>query len=238
MYKRQGGDGVLAIDEIDEASIAAHGISLPAIVKPIRGRGSQGVTRVGSVDELHATARTLLDDLVAVDGTEYPRYGDTLVLEEYLPGTEVTMTVMPPGRYRVETQDVDRPAHWCLPAVERFNHDAGITPYNGVVAVTQNSRVVVEESDGLARLARYCGEAAAAVGAVAPIRIDCRARSGEDFQLFDLNMKPNMTGAGRPGRDDQDSLSCMAARVIGWSYGDLLHNMLRQAWVDEARIQV
>jgi hypothetical protein len=55
--------------------------------------------------------------------------------------------------------------------------------------------------------------------------------------MFDLNMKPNMTGAGRPGREDQDSLSCMAAREIGWSYGDLLVNMLRQAWAAVAMRQ-
>jgi len=48
-------------------------------------------------------------------------------------------------------------------------------------------------------------------------------------RLFDLNMKPNMTGAGRPGRDDQDSLTMIAAREIGWSYEDLLLNMLNNA---------
>lgn len=49
-------------------------------------------------------------------------------------------------------------------------------------------------------------------------------------RLFDLNMKPNMTGAGRPGRDDQDSLSAISARAVGWDYGDLLLRMLDGAW--------
>ena len=43
-------------------------------------------------------------------------------------------------------------------------------------------------------------------------------------------MKPNMTGAGRPGRDDQDSLSAIAARGMGWDYADLLMAMLNCAW--------
>ncbi|WP_386961245.1 hypothetical protein [Archangium violaceum] len=39
-----------------------------------------------------------------------------------------------------------------------------------------------------------------------------------------------MTGPGRPGREDQDNLSSLAARGVGWSYPELLLNMLRQAW--------
>ena len=43
-------------------------------------------------------------------------------------------------------------------------------------------------------------------------------------------MKPNMTGAGRPGRDDQASLSAISARAVGWDYADLLLCMLDGAW--------
>lgn len=31
-------------------------------------------------------------------------------------------------------------------------------------------------------------------------------------------MKPNMTGPGRKGREDQDNLCSMAAAGIGWNY--------------------
>jgi len=54
-------------------------------------------------------------------------------------------------------------------------------------------------------------------------------RDGVDY-LFDVNMKPNLTGPGRPGRNDQDGLSTLAARGSGWTYADLLVNMLRQSW--------
>jgi len=79
-------------------------------------------------------------------------------------------------------------------------------------------------------LLEACVEAAQAVGALAPIRIDCRQDGHGAYRLFDLNAKPNMTGAGRPGRDDQDSLSAIAARAIGWDYPTLLGAMAACAW--------
>jgi len=36
----------------------------------------------------------------------------------------------------------------------------------------------------------------------------------------------NMTGPGRPGREDQASLSLMAAAGLGWDYAKLLQKML------------
>jgi D-alanine-D-alanine ligase-like ATP-grasp enzyme len=75
-----------------------------------------------------------------------------------------------------------------------------------------------------------CVRAAALVGARAPIRIDCRADGTGHFKLFDLNMKPNMTGPSRPGRDDQDCLSAIAARADGWDFAQLLEAMLAAAW--------
>ena len=49
--------------------------------------------------------------------------------------------------------------------------------------------------------------------------------------LFDVYRKPNMTGPGRPCRDDQLSVTGMAASAVGMSYTDLLLTMLRGAWI-------
>jgi len=140
---------------------------------------------------------------------------------------------MPPGRYGVRGQFLLQSRCWCLPPVRRFNHMDGIAPYNGVVAVTRNSRVLAPEevvAERLSRLLEDCAAAGDLVGIRAPIRIDCRrGRDGVDY-LIDVNMKPNLTGPGRPGCDDQDGLSTLAARGIGWTYADLLVNMLRQSW--------
>lgn len=49
---------------------------------------------------------------------------------------------------------------------------------------------------------RDCEKAAQIIQAKAPIRIDCRANQEGKYFIFDLNMKPNMTGPGRKGRDE------------------------------------
>jgi hypothetical protein len=36
-----------------------------------------------------------------------------------------------------------------------------------------------------------------------------------------------MTGPGRPGRDDQASLTLLAANGLGWDYKELLRRILR-----------
>lgn len=38
-----------------------------------------------------------------------------------------------------------------------------------------------------------------------------------------------MTGPGRPGREDQASLSALAAEGLGWDYSELLAKMLDSA---------
>jgi hypothetical protein len=229
-------DQALAVSDLTESRLSEHGLSFPLMLKPVRGRGSEAVTKVEDFSELVETARDLIARTVEVDGVTYSRYGSSLILEEYVPGTEITMTVMPPGVYQVQDEWKTMNQHWALPPVERFNHVNGIAPYNGEVAVVRNSRVV-PATPALRNLAEQSAVAARLIGAVAPIRIDCRQSPSGQYLMFDLNMKPNMTGAGRPGREDQDSLSCMAAREIGWSYGDLLVNMLRQAWAAVAMRQ-
>lgn len=231
---REPGAGVTSLRELASRScLAEQGLDFPLVVKPVRGRGSQGVVKVESLPQLIAEADRLLSMTVNVDAQEFPVYGTRLIVEEYLPGEEVTVTVMPPGAYEIGGEERTCPVPWALPLVRRFNHLNGIAPYNGVVAVIHNSAVVDPgelDSALAAPLLAACIKAAEIVGAMAPIRIDCRATAAGDYLIFDLNMKPNMTGAGRPGRDDQDSLTSMAARAIGWSYRDLLENMLRQAW--------
>jgi D-alanine-D-alanine ligase-like ATP-grasp enzyme len=194
-------------------ALRAAGIGFPLVVKPVRGRGSQGVSRVADLPALLEAAEALIASA---------RFGDTVMLEQYLGGAEMTVTVLP-----AET------GFAALPPVLRFNHHDGVAPYNGIVAVTQNSRALTpaeQAEPAVGRMMKHCLAAAALVQARAPVRIDCRGDEAGTMRLFDLNMKPNLTGAGRPGRDDQDSLSTIAARAMGWSYGDLLLDMLAQAW--------
>ncbi|CBF76018.1 hypothetical protein AN3505.2 [Aspergillus nidulans FGSC A4] len=185
----------------------------PIVGKPVRGRGSHGVKVCRDKQQLLQHTKTLLAESPLV------------MLEEFLAGEEATITVMPPTP--------SDPHHWSTVPVNRFNHDDGIAPYNGVVAVTANSRVVTEEElkdPAYGKIMRQCEKVAQLIGATAPIRVDVRRFSpGSDFALFDINMKPNMTGPGRPGREDQASLTAIAASAMGWDYGTLLENILEGA---------
>ncbi|KOC14938.1 hypothetical protein AFLA70_174g002861 [Aspergillus flavus AF70] len=187
--------------------------SFPVVGKPVRGRGSHGVKLCHSPAQLKQHIEVLLGE------------SPLIMVEEYLSGEEATITVMPPSP--------ERPEHWSMLPVTRFNHADGIAPYNGSVAVTANSRVVTNDEmkdPAYGKVMEECQGVAKLIGATAPIRIDVRRfREGSEFALFDINMKPNMTGPGRPGREDQASLTAMAAAAIGWDYGTLLQKILASA---------
>ncbi|WP_292010748.1 ATP-grasp domain-containing protein [Chryseobacterium sp.] len=196
----------------------------PVVTKPIRGRGSQGVSLVHSKEELTSILKKMFTS---------NDFGEALYVEEFLSGEEVTITVMPPGNYKINYEDIHQEHYWSLPPVRRFNHENGIAPYNGTVAVINNSEVLNDtelQSDVILQLCKDCEQATQLVKAKAPIRIDCRANAEGKYFLFDLNMKPNMTGPSRPHRQNQDSLTALAARKIGWSFDDLILNMLNQNW--------
>jgi D-alanine-D-alanine ligase-like ATP-grasp enzyme len=197
-------------------SSCTFGLAYPVVAKPIRGRGSHGVAVCHSEKHLCAHVETLL------------RESPLVMVEEYLPGEEATITVMPPS--------TERPHYWSLPIVVRFNHEDGIAPYNGVVAVTSNSRLPSDEElqadPAYADISKQCEQVAELLKVTAPIRIDVRRIRKEPmakFAMFDVNMKPNMTGPGRPGRDDQSSLTAIAASKLGWDYAELLKQMLQSA---------
>lgn len=97
--------------------------NLPSTVvaKPIRGWGSHTVKVCKYLDGFVDHARSLFSE------------SSQIMVEEFLAGVEATVTAVPP------TQGGDT-KYWALPVVTRFNHQDGIAPYNGVVAVTSNSR--------------------------------------------------------------------------------------------------
>lgn len=199
-------------------------IDFPIVVKPIRGRGSQGVSLVSNQKELD-------DKLNEIFSSK--EYGNMIYIERFLNGQEITVTVMPSGNYLINNQEEIYKNTWCLPAVKRFNHKNGIAPYNGIVAVMKNSSVLNDEelnSKKIIEVYGQCKKAGELLNIKAPIRIDCRADENGNYFLFDLNMKPNMTGPSRPNRKNQDSLTLLASRKIGWNYIDLLSNLLNQTW--------
>lgn len=192
------------------------GLRYPVVAKPIRGRGSHGVKLCHNEIQLEGHLSGLLVESTPV------------MLEEFLAGQEGTVTVMPPSE--------DSMGYHALPIVVRSNHEDGIAPYNGVVAVTSNSRIASEqeriETPIYDEIEKACERVAAKLKVTAPIRIDVR-QSMDDrfskFEVFDVNMKPNMTGPGRPGRENQASLTALAAIARGWDYPKLLQEVLDSA---------
>lgn len=147
-------------------------------------------------------------------------YGSEFIIEPYLDGDEITVAVFP--------ADNEHKKPYCLPPVSRFNHQNGIAPYSGKVAVSENSKAVenIEEyTDIMITAKRHMS-----IGFKAPIRIDCRKNKDGKYLMFDVNMKPNMTMATRVHRQNQDSLMMLAAEKAGYSRIGLIELFLNTAW--------
>ena len=94
------------------------------------------------------------------------------------------------------------------------------------------SKEELNQDPAYAEISLKCEQVAKLLRVTAPIRIDVRRVSkqpGSKFAMFDINMKPNMTGPGRPGRGDQASLTAIAAERLGWDYPALLKQVLGSA---------
>lgn len=196
-----------------DAKLLSLDLRFPTVGKPVRGRGSHGVKVCNNMQDLQSHITSLFKESSAI------------ILEDYLAGEEATVTVMPPSESHL--------THRALPIVTRFNHANGVAPYNGIVAVTANSRAVTAAEYAAdptySAIASQCEQVAAMMGLTAIMRIDVRRfedKPASEFALFDVNMKPNMTGPGRLGREDQASLSAIAAAELGWDYQRLLREML------------
>ena len=136
--------------------------------------------------------------------------------EPYLPGQEITISVFPDGT--------------SLPIAERFAQKDGVAPYNGDVPVVNNSRAVAEETDAQRTIRRACEQAVTALDLKGLVRVDCRAAADGTYYMFDFNPKPNLTGAARPHRVNQNCLTMISAAAQDWTYFDLLNKMLQTRW--------
>ena len=90
--------------------------------------------------------------------------------------------------------------------------------------VTQNSRTVIEKTAAQQAIRQACKQAVLTLDLNGLVRIDCRADGA--YYMFDFNPQPNLTGAARPHRMNQNCLTMISAAAQGWSYFDLLHKML------------
>jgi hypothetical protein len=201
-----------------EKAVSLNGLTFPVIVKPVRGRGSAGVKVVGSVAE--ATEH--------IESHVGPKFGNKFLIEEYLAGRELAVTVMPPGTYETADGMHNEPTHWVLPAIERTGHHGGVMPFSGVVPIQSNSKPAGVD-DQIREFGRHAVRVAQFLKATAPIRIDCREGASGVIKAIDINMKPSMTGPGRPGREQMINLSAMSGGEIGWNYTEMLAGIAANA---------
>jgi len=221
--------GLVPISKLCKSKISSLGFQFPLIVKPVRGLGTQGVRKIENLYELSEAVRELFNETVPINGTPCSRFGNALIVEEFLPGDEFSVTVMPPGRYQVMGREMELEYHWALTPVKRTRHFDGIAPGARICPFSSTSDLLSVEQAARPRfqnLLRQCETAAEQVCATAPVRIDARTGSDSVIKLFDVNMKADFTGPGRPERTGKESLSCLAARSIGWDYQDFISNVL------------
>ena len=173
-------------------------LGLPLMVKPARGGSALGCTTVDKPDELPAAMVSCFS------------YGEAALVECFVEGTEVAVTV-------VDTGDGPR----ALPAVE-------IVPVSGVYDYT--ARYTAGQTDFFcpARLSPSVAAAVADAAVAAHTALGLRDLSRVDLivdsegvpQLLEVNTAPGMT---------ETSLLPMAVDAAGLSFGALLRELLEQA---------
>ncbi len=173
-------------------------LGLPLMVKPARGGSALGCTTVDKPDELPAAMVSCFS------------YGEAALVERFVEGTEVAVTV-------IDTGDGPR----ALPAVE-------IVPVSGVYDYTARYTAGQTEFFCPARLSDPVAAAVAEAAVAAHTTLGLRDLSRVDLivdadgvpQLLEVNTAPGMT---------ETSLLPMAVEAAGLSFGALLHELLQQA---------
>ena len=173
-------------------------LGLPLMVKPARGGSALGCTTVDEPDELPAAMVSCFS------------YGEAALVERFVTGTEVAVTV-------VDTGDGPR----ALPAVE-------IVPLSGVYDYSARYTAGQTRFFTPARLSEALTAVVAEVAVAAHTALGLRDLSRVDLvveesgtvQLLEVNTSPGMT---------ETSLLPMAVEAAGLSFGELFRDLLVQA---------
>ncbi|GGS80298.1 D-alanine--D-alanine ligase [Nonomuraea spiralis] len=173
-------------------------LGLPLFVKPARGGSALGASIVRTAEDLPA----------AMVGCF--AYGDTALIERYVDGVEVSVSVVDLGEGPV-----------ALPAVE-IVPDAGVYDYAarytaGHTEFFAPARLSAAAAEACARMAVT---AHTALGLRDISRTDLIVDSADDPHFLEVNVAPGMT---------ETSLLPMAAEAAGRDLGDLCRTLLQNA---------
>ncbi|WP_222266718.1 D-alanine--D-alanine ligase family protein [Modestobacter marinus] len=170
-------------------------LGLPLMVKPASGGSSLGVQKVSRVEDLPATMVSCF------------AYGDTVMVERFVEGVELALSVVDLG---------DGPV--ALPAVE-------IAPESGVFDYTSRYTPGLTEYHAPARVPEDVAERAAAValrahealGLADLSRTDAIVGPDGEVHFLEVNVSPGLT---------ETSMFPMAVEAAGYRLGDVLGTLL------------
>lgn len=173
-------------------------LGLPLMVKPARGGSALGCTAVDKADDLPAAMVQCFS------------YGEAALIEEFVTGTEVSVTVL-------EGDDGPR----ALPAVE-------IRPLSGVFDYAARYTAGATEYFAPARLSAAVADEVGRVAVAAHQALQLRDLSRVDLivaadgtvHLLEVNVAPGMT---------ETSLLPMAVEAAGLDFGAVLADLLQRA---------
>jgi D-alanine-D-alanine ligase len=169
--------GVLVSDSIrlrrGESVVADEivaGLGLPVFVKPNDGGSSFGVTKVKEAGRIREAVEKALDE------------GDEVIIERFIPGTEVTS-----GCYKVGGKIVAFPLTEVLPANDFFDYNA---KYKGEAQEITPARLSAELTT---RIQCETAKIYDLTGAKGIIRVDYIIPADERPVLLEVNTTPGMT---------------------------------------------
>ncbi len=168
------------------------------IVKPSGGGSTVGVSRVRVRDEIEPALE------------EAWRFDAKAVVEQFIAGTELTVTVMEEAG-----QPFVLPAVQILPASGFYSYDSKYTPgateYLAPAPLGNDERVAIEK-------AALCAHRS--LGCRGYSRVDFRVDSRGFPFVLEVNTAPGMTGT---------SLVPKAAGALGWTFAELLDRIVKES---------
>ena len=182
----------------------------PAIVKPVTGMCSCGVSLVERAPELEEAVALL-----------HFSYHNDVLIEQHVEGIDVTVGILQDSRGRLR----------CLPAVQRFFGSLDDPAFAQFALphphsfLREGKPVPAEVSDAQRLALHAMAQAAfAALGLRHYARLDFRV-SGPDIWFLEANYKPDLT---------RNSLFTFSASLAGLDYQTLIREILVSAVHDEA----
>ncbi|MDD4309498.1 MAG: D-alanine--D-alanine ligase [Candidatus Cloacimonetes bacterium] len=176
-------------DTLDYSSFATQ-LGLPIIVKPNDAGSSVGISKVDSLQELKPAVLHAF------------QYSNTVLLEEYIPGRELTVTVL---------DGVALPVVEIVPKSGWYDYNNKYSKGNSIYI----SPAELEDAKALV-IQLYATRIWKAVSLSGYARIDFRYYNGIPYFL-EVNTLPGMTSL---------SLTPMAAKAAGITFGDLLQKII------------